>query len=604
MQYTVSTVFKGIDHMSGTMDKIQRKAGGLAGHLEAGFNTAAVKLERMNSAIRGATVSAVAWGTAYALPLASIYKSGAAVEDQLVRAFTKLDESVPLGSARFKQLQEQIAATTKGTEVFQVQAAEAFQELAGAGYNAEKSLGSLVNVYDAARFSQMGLGEQAVRIVDAMKMFNLESKDATTNTNNMRKAMNQLALADMNSTSSVTQLYEAIQNGGAKAAEFGTDLETYLAMVTNFNSLKGFEAGTGAKQIFNKLIPTEATVRAVYKYLEVDVADKKGRLLDPLTILKNLSDKLATKTEYEGAQALKLIFGMEGTAPSIFMKEIKKLYPDIVKFRQELRENKRDILGQFGEQSAQTAKGRWERFLKNFDDRKQKLFEPLKPKVIEAFDKAEAWMTANNDKIVEVMNKMINYLPDLATAALTIAENLPGLIKAVLALKAAELGAKGIRGGAGMLSWLDGMLFGTPKAGSLGAAPKGGTPGPRPGGHLTRASEAKGLAGWMQNTKIGRFLSRYNEQGAAMAGMIAYAEVNKSPAQRKAERDAGWWETTKAAAGLRSPIEPQVTTGTDRTSMGKDINIRVFTNEPRLKAELMPAGFSQSSLLLPTSGGF
>lgn len=594
MKYEVSTVFKGVDLMSGTIDKMQRKAKGFSHTLEGAFNNASIKLERMNSAIRGVTVTAAAWGAAYALPLANIYKAGADVEDQLVRAFNKLDEKVPLGSARFSQLQEQIATTTKSTEVFQVSAANAFQELAGAGFDAEKSLGGLVNVYDAARFAQMDMGETAVRTVDLMKMFNLEVKDASKNTLAMRDALNMMAKADANSTTNMRQLYEAIQNGGAKAAEFGTDLATYLAMVTNFNSLKSFEAGTGAKQIFNRLIPTEATTRAMFDYLKVDVADKRtGKILDPFTILQNLTDKLATKTEYQRAQSLKLIFGLEGNAPAIFMKELRNLPGKVLADRQRLYE-KEDKLLEFRKEWEKTANARWLIFLKNFDDRKLKLFEPLKPKVIEAFDKAEAWMTANNDKIIAVMDKMINYLPDIADGVLKIAEYLPELIKIGLALKTTELTAKGLRGLTGLWNMLGFGAAGAALTGGSSAVPVAGT---------AAAASATAYASWAVGLKS--FFTRLGgSAGVGVAFNLTKAQMAKSPAQRKAEADAGWWENTKADWGLRPPVQPQVTTGVDNTNMGKDINIRVFTNEPRLKAEIMPSGFSPSSLLLPTSGGF
>lgn len=586
MQYTVSTVFKGIDHMSGTMDKIGRKAKGLAGHLESSFNNAAVKLERMNSAIRGVIVSAAAWGAAYALPLASIYKSGAAVEDQLVRAFNKLDEKVPLGSARFKDLQEQIAATTKGTEVFQVSAANAFQELAGAGFDAQKSLGGLVNVYDAARFAQMDMGETAVRTVDLMKMFNLEVKDASKNTIAMRDALNMMAKADANSTTNMRQLYEAIQNGGAKAAEFGTDLATYLAMVTNFNSLKSFEAGTGAKQIFNRLIPTESTTRAMFDYLGVNVANKQtGKILDPLTILQNLTDKLATKTEYERAQSLKLIFGLEGNAPAIFMKELRNLPGKVLADRQRLYE-KEDKLLEFRKEWEKTANARWLIFLKNFDDRKQKLFEPLKPKVIEAFDKAEAWMTANNDRILEVMNKLIDKLPTIADSLLTIAKYLPELIIAIGALKAAELAAKGVRGLAGLPGMFGPGKSGTPAAGTGGGAKGAPAPKTYPRGFGPTKPAPTGMPTMMQRG------------GIATAIVLAYSAMLANATQSGASTDPNLNGTVSTdATRLSSPSE-------SNRALSKDINLKIFTSIPGLKAEVVPAGFSQSSLLLPTSGGF
>lgn len=592
MKYEVSTVFKGVDLMSGTIDKMQRKAKGFSHTLEGAFNNASIKLERMNSAIRGVTVSAAAWGAAYVLPLANIYKAGADVEDQLVRAFNKLDEKVPLGSARFAQLQGQIAATTKGTEVFQVSAANAFQELAGAGFDAEKSLGGLVNVYDAARFAQMDMGETAVRTVDLMKMFNLEVKDASKNTIAMRDALNMMAKADANSTTNMRQLYEAIQNGGAKAAEFGTDLATYLAMVTNFNSLKSFEAGTGAKQIFNRLIPTEATTRAMFDYLKVDVADKRtGKILDPLTILQNLTDKLATKTEYERAQSLKLIFGLEGNAPAIFMKELRNLPGKVLADRQRLYE-KEDKLLEFRKEWEKTANARWLIFLKNFDDRKQKLFEPLKPKVIEAFDKAEAWMTANSDKITQVMTKMIDYLPSIASSLLTIAEYLPQILLVVGSLKGAELLSKGLRGLTGLYGMGKGMLgfpTGVPGGGAPGVPKGAGTPKTYPRGFGPTKPAPTGMPTMMQRG------------GIATAIVLAYAAILA--------------RATRSGASTNDAVEPlNTTTPTDATkisppsesnrSLSKDINLKIFTSIPGLKAEVVPAGFSQSSLLLPTSGGF
>jgi TP901 family phage tail tape measure protein len=569
--------------------------------MEATFNDASIKLERMNSAIRGVTATTLAWGAAVAIPLANIYKAGAGLEDQLIRSFNKLDEIVPLGSARFEELRNQIAATTKGTEVFQKAAAAGFNAMAGAGFDAQKSIGALPIMYSTARFAQMELGDVSVRAVDVMKMFNLETKDANQNTKNLVKTMNMLALADANSTTSMQQLFEAIQNGGAKASEFGTDIATFLAMVTNMNSLKSFEAGTGAKQIFNRLIPTEKTTRAVFDALGIRVADKGGKLLDPLTVLQNLTDKLETKTEYERAQALKLIFGLEGNAPAIMMKEMRMLPGKIVADREKLRQGG-DILGRFDTQYFASAQGKWDIFLKNLDDRRQELFKPLRQPAMDAMDKITKWMTDNQDRMIVVMNKLVDKIPTIADSLMTIAENLPMLIKAVIALKAAELTAKLGRGGLGIFNW----LFGTP----TGAGAAGAAGGAAVSKATTMARFAVANPGAMALASVPLAMAVWNATPGKMKEdslNAAYFKANPK-ANPRYDLGSGFGRSISEAFGLATyesiANKTRVVSGVDNTNMGKSIGIKIFSTIPNIQAEVVSPGFSPSSLTLPNSGAF
>jgi hypothetical protein len=213
---------------------------------------------------------------------------------------------------------------------------------------------------------------------------------------------------------------------------------------------------------------------------------------------------------------------------------------------------------------------------------------------MDAMDKITKWMTDNQDRMIEVMNKLVDKIPSIADSLMTIAENLPMLIKAVIALKAAELAAKGGRGILGLWNMLGLGAGAAAVTGGAAAVPAAGT---------AAAASATAYTSWAIGIKS-MFTRAGGNMGIGTAATMAYEEVHKSPEQRRAEREAGWWETTKAAAGLRAPIQPKLVSGVDNTNMGKSIGIKIFSTIPNVQAEVVSPGFSPSSLTLPNSGAF
>jgi TP901 family phage tail tape measure protein len=602
--------------VSPTIDKIQRKATTFGHALEVGFNNGAIKLERLNSAIRSTAATTVAWGLAIGIPMANILKTGAQFEDTLIRAFAKLDEKVPYGTERFKELKMAILGATKGTEFTGIQAAESFRELAGAGYAVDKAIGALTPIFKAARVSQMELNETSVRMVDLLKAFNLESDDADKNTRSMARAANILAKADAMGTTNMRQLFEAIQNGGSAAVRAGADLETFAAMAINLADIKGFEAGTGLKLVFNRLIPVEENKAKLMKLLDISMEDKKTKKLrDYVDVLEELDVKLRSKSQYQRSKIISILFGQEGMAAGKLMEVFKALPGKVRSSRDELR-GMIDTLDRVSEELQNSPMFQWQQALKQVDDMKLKLYEIVKGPAREALTKLQNWMgnPENQARLVAAMSKFADHIPQLADALLKTVEYLPELIKVLVALKASELVMKGGRGLSGLWNWLTGLA-----GGAMGAA--GGKAALAGAGSAAMPATSAAAASAVTYTSFGAVVKSWltklgSGMGVGIAVEVALEQERKNRA-RVAEMRASWqdrekygpsaWLQLRREAAMNIPWlyrrqwDPQVVPQQSRPQTN---SFRFYTDNPNLRAEPMPNSWEPGGLNLIQAGAF
>lgn len=236
-------------------------------------------------------------------------------------AFTKFATDAVQTGIEFDASMSQVAATM-GTTVDQidnlrefaqemgaktkfsaVQAADALNYMALAGYDAQKSMSMLPIVLNLAAAGNMDLAKASDMVTDAESALGL----TTEQTNAM---VDQMAKTASKSNTSVEQLGEAMLTigGTAQFMAGGTDrLQTVLGLLAD-NGIKGSEAGTHLRNMILKLSKPTKEGAATIEQLGLKIFDAEGNMRDMQDIILDLGVAMQNMTQEEKVQAISNMF--------------------------------------------------------------------------------------------------------------------------------------------------------------------------------------------------------------------------------------------------------------------------------------------------------
>lgn len=187
-------------------------------------------------------------------------------------------------------------------------AAGAMSELAKAGLSVNDVLGASKGVLSLAKAGQLNVADAATIAARALNTFGLEGKDAS-------KVADLLAAGANASTAGVSDMAEALAQGGAGAKQFGIsvgDTVTALALFSNAG-INGSDAGTSLKTMLQRLAaPTDESAAAMKK-LGLDFFDAKGNFVGLESTAGQLQKSLGKLTTEQKNAALATIFGSDSS---------------------------------------------------------------------------------------------------------------------------------------------------------------------------------------------------------------------------------------------------------------------------------------------------
>lgn len=163
-----------------------------------------------------------------------------------------------------QQLGAQFGIT--GTE-----AAKGMESLAAAGLSAKDAIGALPSVLALAASEQISADAAAQKLVDSLSIMGLGFENAG-------KMADVLAKGANITTSSASQLAEAISQAGGTARALGMDLEQTVAALDllHKNGIKGAEAGTALKSILTSLLDPSSKASTELDKLGISSRDLGG----------------------------------------------------------------------------------------------------------------------------------------------------------------------------------------------------------------------------------------------------------------------------------------------------------------------------------------
>lgn len=184
-----------------------------------------------------------------------------------------------------------------------IQAADALNYMALAGYDSQTSIAMLPNVLNLAAAGGMDLARASDMITDSQSALGL-SLDETS------ALVDKMAKASSKSNTSVMQLGDAILTvgGTAKVLSGGTtELATALGILAD-NGVKGSEGGTALRNIILSLTAPTKEAAKTLNNLGVAVFDASGNMRSFNDVFGDLNRSLAILTQEERMNALSDIF--------------------------------------------------------------------------------------------------------------------------------------------------------------------------------------------------------------------------------------------------------------------------------------------------------
>jgi len=330
--------------------------------------------------------------------MTSVVATGAQFEQSLVNASAKFPEGIKRGSDAFASLEAAARRTGSTTEFTASQSAEALNFLAMAGFNAENAIAALPGVVDLATASSLDLATATDIASDSLGAFNLMSKDSEQLGKNLQRVNDVIAKTATSANTSVTDLFEAIKDGGPVATTAGASLETFASLAGTLANagIKGSRAGTTLKNTFLSFAAPSSSAAKILKRLGVQTQDADGNMLDIVQTLDSLNKSLDGLGSAERSAILEGIFGK---IPIAGVNVLLAAGTDQLKEYRRALEGAGGASASMAQTMRDTLQGRLNSLKSAVEGVSISLFSMTNGPLVDAIEKTTEWVRANETLI-------------------------------------------------------------------------------------------------------------------------------------------------------------------------------------------------------------
>lgn len=268
--------------------------------------TAADKASALSSALKGVgtgltttvTTPLVGLGTA-AVKTASTFEQAMAQ----VAAVSGLDTA----GAEFEALGEKAKEMGSKTKFSASEAAEAFNYMAMAGWDAQQMMDGIEGVMNLAAASGEDLALVSDIVTDALTGFGLAASDSA-------HFADVLAAASNSANTNVSMLGESFKYVSPVAGALGfsvEDVSVALGLMAN-SGIKASQAGTSLRTLFTNLVHPVGQSADAIEALGISITNSDGSMKSLDTIMRELRNTFGNMTEAEKASYAAMLAGQEG----------------------------------------------------------------------------------------------------------------------------------------------------------------------------------------------------------------------------------------------------------------------------------------------------
>lgn len=326
-KYSIETVFRILDGVTGPMGKMSASTSKFAMGFERDVKKAEMKWRAMGQTMK--TVGKVAIGTGLAAVgagLVSSTKKYIEFEDSITKAGSKFKDMDVTSEDYAEKLELlQVAARKVGavTKYSATDAAGALNAMAMAGLTSEQSMALLMGTTNLATAAGTDLTSAVDMATDALGAFGFSSiangiMDTEEQTAFLSGSLDRISDVVAKTTNmantDMNMWFESVKMGAATFTSMGGTLEEFSGMVGILANagIKGGEAGTALRNIMLNLgAPTKTAADALDK-LGVQVYDSEHKMLPIIDILEQFEKSLAGVDAETKNAALENIFGKRG----------------------------------------------------------------------------------------------------------------------------------------------------------------------------------------------------------------------------------------------------------------------------------------------------
>lgn len=266
----------------------------------------------MGAAIGAFGVSSVKTGMEFDSAMSQVAATMGKTMDDLANETGEVDLAWGKFSGNLREYAKEMGEHTKFSAI---EAAEALNYMALAGYDTQKSMETLPPVLSLAAAGNMELARASDMVTDASSALGLSQEETL-------EMVDQMAMAASKSNTSVEQLGDAILRvgGTAKVMKGGiTELSTVLGLLAD-NGTKGAEAGTALRNILmaiqgDKFEKTFGEM-GISAYAQGNLRSLKDIFMDMQTAMDGMTDEQRTDiiSKTFNARDLKNVNALLGTS--------------------------------------------------------------------------------------------------------------------------------------------------------------------------------------------------------------------------------------------------------------------------------------------------
>jgi TP901 family phage tail tape measure protein len=305
-RFSIETVFKAVDRITGPVKRMQTTTGKFTRSLESGFR----RTDRVMSGVaRGIKRTAQVTVAGLALITAALVNAGTAGAG-FEQAITNVGAVGLQTRAEIAPLEAMALELGRSTKFTATQAANAMEILARAGFDTNQILAATPATLAAAAASGLDIAEVANHVSNVLKGMGLEMTESG-------RVADVLALASARTNSSIGSLGESMKNVASTASQLNVPLEETVAAIALLQDvgLDASVAGSAFNVMLTKMAKPTPVITAMMKRFGISFKDAKGDMLPLAGVLEQLNkasgkfggnfDKVAFLAELVGLRGQK-----------------------------------------------------------------------------------------------------------------------------------------------------------------------------------------------------------------------------------------------------------------------------------------------------------
>lgn len=264
------------------------------------------KADAVGSALRGVGTGLTTTVTAPLVGLGTAAVKTAADFEQAmaqVAAVSGLDTT----SQEFEDLSNKAKEMGASTKFSASEAAEAFNYMAMAGWDASQMMDGISGIMDLAAASGEDLATTSDIVTDALTAFGLAAEDSG-------HFADVLAAASNSANTNVQMLGESFKYVAPVAGALGfnvEDVSVALGLMAN-SGIKASQAGTSLRSLMTNLARPTGQAATAIEELNISLTDTTGNVKPLDDLMMDLRDTFAGLTDAEKAQYAAMLAGQEG----------------------------------------------------------------------------------------------------------------------------------------------------------------------------------------------------------------------------------------------------------------------------------------------------